>query len=97
MSEVIEAPSSGRKGKSATAAPVGTAVKLLTTSPKGGVGKTSASRNIAVAAARDGFRVATLDCDPQGSLTKWWGRRPDASVLGDAGASTDAIMGRCRR
>jgi chromosome partitioning protein len=53
---------------------------LLVTSPKGGVSKTSTARNIAVAAAQDGTRVATMDLDPQGTLTRWWGKRPDEGV-----------------
>jgi chromosome partitioning protein len=66
---------------------------LLVTSPKGGVSKTSTARNIAVAAAQDGLRVATMDLDPQGTLTRWWGKRPEegvaaiqhhASSIGDA-------------
>jgi chromosome partitioning protein len=53
----------------------------LTSSPKGGVGKTGCSRNIAVAAAMDGKRVATLDLDPQKTLTRWWGKRPEEGVV----------------
>jgi chromosome partitioning protein len=51
--------------------------RLLISSPKGGVGKTSFSRNIAVAAIIDGFRVATLDLDRQMTLSKWWERRSE--------------------
>jgi chromosome partitioning protein len=50
---------------------------LIVSSPKGGVGKTFLSRNIAVAAAMAGLRVATVDLDKQRSLTKWYGRRPN--------------------
>jgi chromosome partitioning protein len=53
---------------------------LLTTSPKGGVGKTGCSRNLAVAAAKSGKRVALLDLDPQKSLSRWWQKRPDEGV-----------------
>src|SRR3954447_5312281 len=41
------------------------------------IGKTTLSRNIGVAAALHGLRVATLDLDPQRSLTLWYGKRPD--------------------
>ena len=51
--------------------------RLLVNGPKGGIGKTTLSRNIAVAAALDGCAVATLDLDPQRSLTKWFAKRPD--------------------
>ncbi len=51
--------------------------RILVNGPKGGVGKTTLSRNLAVAAALDGLDVATLDLDPQRSLTKWFGKRED--------------------
>ncbi|CUW41869.1 plasmid partition-related protein (plasmid) [Magnetospirillum sp. XM-1] len=50
--------------------------RLLVAGPKGGIGKTTLARNIAVAAALDGLAVATLDLDAQRSLTKWYGKRP---------------------
>src|SRR4051812_13586966 len=53
---------------------------ILVSSPKGGVGKTSISRNLAVAAAMGGLRVATLDFDAQGTLTKWWSKRTENVV-----------------
>jgi len=49
--------------------------RVLALSPKGGSGKTGLSRHMAVAAAMDGLRVATVDFDDQKSLTKWWNRR----------------------
>jgi chromosome partitioning protein len=51
--------------------------KLLVFSPKGGVGKSSLARNMAVSAKLAGMNVATLDTDPQGTLTRWWNRRPE--------------------
>lgn len=51
--------------------------RLLVSGPKGGIGKTTLSRNIAVAAALDGMTVATLDLDMQRSLSKWFSKRPD--------------------
>lgn len=53
---------------------------LLVYSPKGGSGKSTLARNLAVSAALSGLRAATLDTDPQGSLSSWWGRRPDTAV-----------------
>ncbi len=47
-------------------------------SSKGGTGKTTLAALTAVEAARAGEKVALLDFDPQGSLTTWWERRPDA-------------------
>ena len=51
---------------------------LLIYSPKGGSGKSTLARNLAVAAALDGVAVATLDTDPQKSLSEWWDRRDAA-------------------
>jgi chromosome partitioning protein len=54
--------------------------RVVVTSPKGGSGKTGTTRNLAVAAALDGYRVATIDLDPQRSLTRWWEKRPDEAT-----------------
>lgn len=48
---------------------------VVAASQKGGAGKTTLVRNLAVAAAADGAQVALLDYDPQGTLTGWWNRR----------------------
>jgi chromosome partitioning protein len=49
---------------------------------KGGAGKTTLARNLAVAAAQDGQRVLVLDLDPQQSLRAWWqGREDDAPMM----------------
>ena len=40
---------------------------------KGGVGKTTACQNLAVALARKGYRIAALDLDPQSNLTAGFG------------------------
>jgi chromosome partitioning protein len=45
---------------------------IVVASQKGGSGKTTITRNIAVALGED---VALIDTDPQGSLTAWWNRR----------------------
>jgi chromosome partitioning protein len=54
---------------------------VLYSSPKGGVGKTSCCKNTAVAAARDGLRVATIDLDRQRTLTQWCELRKDQDVV----------------
>ncbi len=54
--------------------------RLVITSVKGGCSKTTTTRNLAVAAAFDGLKVATLDLDPQQTLTAWHDRRPDNAV-----------------
>jgi len=52
---------------------------LVITSAKGGSGKTTTARNLAVFAAHAGLSVATMDCDLQASLTGWFSRRPDGA------------------
>src|SRR5690348_5626484 len=60
----------------AVLARVKTVQRIVAASPKGGGGKTTLCRNLAVAAARDGLRTATTDLDPQTRLTIWTRRRP---------------------
>lgn len=48
---------------------------ILVTAQKGGSGKTTLVRNLAVAATQDGWNVLCLDLDPQGSLRAWWNSR----------------------
>src|SRR3954469_18952643 len=73
----------GTGGVSAAAAPVrgqrqtGGAKVLLCSSPKGGCGKTTTVRSLASFAAKEGVRVATIDLDPQKTLSQWWDRRPE--------------------
>lgn len=43
---------------------------IVVAAQKGGAGKTTLARNLAVAAD-----AALIDLDPQGSLTAWWNRR----------------------
>jgi chromosome partitioning protein len=62
------------------AAQVRRPLRVVMSSPKGGSGKTGTCRNLAVAAALDGFKVATVDFDPQTGLTNWWQKRPDEAA-----------------
>jgi chromosome partitioning protein len=48
---------------------------ILLSSPKGGCGKSSLSRNILVLAAQAGCKVVGLDLDAQGTLRTWADRR----------------------
>ncbi len=50
--------------------------RVVVSSPKGGCGKTTLTRNLAAAAAHDGYSVATADLDSQRTLTRWARRRP---------------------
>jgi chromosome partitioning protein len=75
--------------------------RLLISSPKGGVGKTTLARNLAVAAAVKGARVMMADLDKQRSLSEWWSRRPDqlveidclAADITDAESVIDTVRG----
>src|SRR5215212_8883925 len=48
---------------------------VMLSSPKGGVGKSSISRNLLVSAAQAGRSVVGLDLDAQKTLTTWAERR----------------------
>jgi chromosome partitioning protein len=70
--------------------------RVVMAAPKGGSGKTMLTRNLAVAAAATGVRVATADLDPQATLTAWSRRRPQDKAIphykvawADAGALLD--------
>jgi chromosome partitioning protein len=49
---------------------------LVVASGKGGSGKTTVSRNLAVEAAMSGLNVLLLDLDRQQTLSQWFRRRP---------------------
>lgn len=51
---------------------------LLVGGEKGGVGKSTLGSNLAVVMAKRGVDVMLLDADPQGTASKWIGRRNDA-------------------
>lgn len=48
---------------------------ILIASQKGGAGKTTISKNLAVAATAEGARVIMFDMDPQRSLRDWYEQR----------------------
>lgn len=48
---------------------------IVAASQKGGAGKTTLIRSLAVATQQAYGPTAVLDTDPQGSLTSWWNRR----------------------
>lgn len=51
--------------------------RIVLASPKGGSGKSTLTRNLAVAAVQSKMRTATADLDPQATLTIWSRRRPN--------------------
>jgi len=63
-------------------------------SRKGGVGKSSCARALAVQALMDGMRSAIVDADPQGTVLSWAKRREAKApmVLGLDGTTIDARL-----
>jgi chromosome partitioning protein len=55
--------------------------QLLVLGPKGGVGKTTVVRNLAVAGVLSGLRVIVVDTDRQRTLSRWVDRRPESLPL----------------
>lgn len=71
---------------------------IVAASQKGGSGKTTLVRNLAVAAEARFAPVVMLDTDPQGSLTSWYNRRtaetPQLAHLG--GQAIGNVLGQLR-
>lgn len=53
---------------------------IVIASRKGGTGKTTTTRNIAVALLNRGYKVLLIDTDSQGSLTLWWKARKQDDI-----------------
>jgi chromosome partitioning protein len=56
---------------------------ILVTKLKGGSGATTTCRELAAAALQDGRKVALIDLDGQGGLSRWWNRRTAPAADGD--------------
>ena len=70
----------GARGRAARQPPVQdrrAARWLVISTAKGGSGKTTTARNLAVAAAHEGLRVLVVDTDAQQALARWAARRPE--------------------
>lgn len=57
---------------------------ILVAKLKGGSGATTTCRELAVAALQDGRKVALIDLDGQGGLSRWWNRRTSPAAEGEA-------------
>ena len=60
---------------------------------KGGAGKTTLAAHMAVALMQRGLRVAIIDIDPQGSLTRWHQQRQNRMGEGYTGFHFSALTG----
>jgi chromosome partitioning protein len=56
---------------------------ILVAKLKGGSGATTTCRELAAAALQDGRKVALIDLDGQGGLSRWWNRRTAPAAEGD--------------
>ena len=56
--------------------------KIIVMSQKGGVGKTTGTINLSVAAALAGHSVVVIDLDPQASATRWSDNRENDVPIG---------------
>jgi chromosome partitioning protein len=56
---------------------------LLVTKLKGGSGATTTCRELSIAALHEGRRVALIDLDGQGGLSRWWNRRTSTPGEGE--------------
>ena len=66
---------------------------ILIAARKGGSGKTTLTRNLAVTAAEDGLNVLCLDLDSQGSLRGWWeSREADSPSMLDRDPRPDMLQ-----
>lgn len=60
---------------------------------KGGAGKTTLAAHLSVAMMQRGFRVAVVDIDPQGSLSRWHDVREERMGEGYTGLHFSALSG----
>jgi chromosome partitioning protein len=56
---------------------------ILVAKLKGGSGATTTCRELTAAALQDGRKVALIDLDGQGGLSRWWNRRTTPAAEGD--------------
>lgn len=65
---------------------------ILITKLKGGSGATTTCRELTAAALQDGRKVALIDLDGQGGLSRWWNRRTAPAADGVQRAAPDLLQ-----
>jgi len=65
---------------------------ILVAKLKGGSGATTTCRELAAAALADGRKVALIDLDGQGGLSRWWNRRTAPAAEGEAPRSVPDLL-----
>lgn len=68
---------------------------LLVAKLKGGSGATTTCRELAAAAMADGHKVALIDLDGQGGLSRWWNRRTAPAANGAASRAAPELLQLC--
>lgn len=65
---------------------------ILVAKLKGGSGATTTCRELAAAALQDGRKVALIDLDGQGGLSRWWNRRTAQAADGVVQRSAPELL-----
>jgi chromosome partitioning protein len=65
---------------------------ILVAKLKGGSGATTTCRELAAAALQDGRKVALIDLDGQGGLSRWWNRRTAPAAEGEAPRAAPELL-----
>jgi chromosome partitioning protein len=70
---------------------------IVVAAQKGGAGKTTLARNLAVSASSEGRRVLCIDLDPQGSFRGWWeSREAEMPAMLELDPTPNALRGTLR-
>jgi chromosome partitioning protein len=65
---------------------------ILVAKLKGGAGATTTCRELAAAALHDGRKVALIDLDGQGGLSRWWNRRTATTGAGEVQRAAPELL-----
>ena len=65
---------------------------ILVAKLKGGSGATTTCRELSAAALHDGRKVALIDLDGQGGLSRWWNRRTAPAAEGETSQAAPELL-----